>query len=111
MRKSWAPLFGAAIAVGLGAVACSPKYHLRATEAESPVLSGDCTLRVFEKAPEQAYTLLGTIEPDDPAKLADNEQDFLASIREAACKRAADAVIVDRDESGHYTRGTLIRLH
>ena len=108
MRKPFAPFLAGALL--LGAVGCAPKYVLKANEAESPVLSGDCQLQIFEKAPAQAYSVLGTIEPENPAKLAKNEQDFLSSVRESACKHAADAVIADRNAEGLFTRGVLIRL-
>lgn len=98
----------AALAVSL--CACAAKYHVIATEAESPVLGGDCVIRVLEAAPEEAYRVVGTVEPDDPAKLAESEDAYVSSFREAACKRTANAIIVSRDPAGRYGKATLIRI-
>lgn len=101
-----------ALVVCAGVLAgCAAKYKVVSNESASPVLEGDCALQVYERAPEgRAYTIIGTVEPEDPSRLAETREAFADAIREPACKRTANAVIVNRNEAGHYVSGTIIRV-
>lgn len=92
------------------ATGCGPKYVLKASQAESPVLSGDCALRVLDRAPDAAYSIVGTVEPEDPAKLALTQDDFLTAVRGSACRHGANAIIALQDATGRFSSGTAISL-
>ena len=100
------------LVVALGTLAgCSPKYRVVSNESESPVLSDQCQLYLYDRAPEgRAYEILGTIEPVDPAVLTTSGVEFLDAVRPGACRRTANAVIATRNEAGQYLSGTLIRV-
>lgn len=106
MRKGLLTLFVVGTLSG-----CAAKYRVVSPESASPVLSGECELQLYEKAPEgRAYSILGTAEPEDPSKLALEGDAFLDAVREEACKRTANAVIANRDAEGRYVSGTIIRV-
>ncbi|MBX5484577.1 MAG: hypothetical protein IRZ16_22365 [Myxococcaceae bacterium] len=108
MNRRWLVpgLFAAALSLG----ACSPKYHVISNESESPVLPTDCAIRILSAAPDEAFTVIGRVEPDEPGKLTADDQTFLEAIKPQACTRTANAVIVVRDDARQITRATLIRI-
>lgn len=101
-------LFCAAFA--LTAVACAPRYTVVTREAASPVLSGNCPVRLLDQAPTTGFAILGEVKPEDPSKLTTEADAFLGQVREQVCKLTGDAVIVNRNEAGQYLSGTIIRL-
>ena len=105
MRAVWTAAVLAVVAIG-----CSPKYRLNSNTAESPVLSGNCPLQVYESAPDRPFSLIGEIEPKDPSKLVTEQEAFVKAIRETACKHGGNAVIALKDEAGRYVRGTVISV-
>lgn len=104
------PLKSAVAFCALAFVACAPRYTVVSREAESPVLSGDCPVRLLDQAPERGFAILGEVKPEDPEKLTTEADVFLASVRESVCKLTGDAVIVNRDEAGRYLGGTIVRM-
>ncbi|MGA9521685.1 MAG: hypothetical protein WBV82_09485 [Myxococcaceae bacterium] len=92
------------------AVGCAPRYRLNAHQAESPVLPEACELEVLQAAPDRGYSIVGEVEPEDPAKLATDLAAFVDAIRTAACKHGGNAVIAVTDETGRYSRGTVISV-
>jgi hypothetical protein len=74
------------------------------------VLPADCELRVYDQAPDAPYSIVGTIEPQNPANLAERKQDFLDAVRPWACRHGANAIIAIQNEKGHYASGTAISV-
>jgi hypothetical protein len=96
--------------LGLAVLGCGPRYRLNAQQAESPVARGDCPVAVYDAVPNRPWSLVGEVEPEDPGRLATDEQAFVAAVREATCKHGGNAIIVVKDEQGRYVRGTAINV-
>ncbi len=98
------------VVVGLLVGGCAPRYLTRFNEAESPILSSECEVRLFDRAPDRPFVIVGELEAADPAKLAPDEASFLRTLRPRICKHGGNAVIAQRDGQGRYASGTVIRL-
>jgi hypothetical protein len=103
-------LFSLAVLATLAA-SCAPRYRAAFNESESPILSGDCPVRVYPQSPDRRFVIVGEVEAENPEKLATDEASFVKAVRERICKHGGNAVIAQQDEQGRYLRGTVIRLH
>ncbi len=99
-----------AAVAGLAGSACTPRYTTRFQEAESPILSSECEVRLFDRAPDRPFVIVGELEAENPARLATDEASFLKSLRPRICRHGGNAVIAQRDDQGRYLHGTVIRL-
>jgi hypothetical protein len=74
------------------------------------VLPENCELRVFDQAPDQPYSVVGTISPENAENVAERQEDFLDAVRPWACRHGANGIITIRDDKGHYFSGMAISV-
>ena len=96
----------------LSAAGCAGHYvYGRTGELVPPPKPPGCTFVLLELPPEQPFDEIGVLAPRDIeyGDMAGGATPFKETVGEQVCAAGGDAVVVERDYTGRYIRGTVIK--
>ena len=92
--------------------ACATHYVYGPTGAlTAPPKPAGCVFTLLELPPENPFDEIGVLAPRDIeyGDMASGATPFKEAIAEQVCAAGGDAVVVERDFTGRYIRGTVIK--
>ncbi len=92
-------------------VGCAPAYIYGRTAPQAPAAKAlGCAFSLLDKIPQLPFDEVGVIAPEDIeyGDMAGGVESFKSAVGAHVCAAGGDAVIVERDWTGRYIRGTVI---
>jgi hypothetical protein len=92
---------------------CAGTYVYGPTgDVEAQAKPPGCTFTLLDLPPQQAFDEIGVLAPQDIeyGDMAGGPTPFKEAVAEQVCKVGGDAVVVERDGTGRYIRGTVIKF-
>jgi hypothetical protein len=105
-------LVAALLLVDLLTAGCAGHYiYARTGEVVPPPKPQGCTFVLLDVPPEQAFDEIGVLAPRDIeyGDMAGGATPFKETVGDQVCAAGGDAVVVERDYTGRYIRGTVIK--
>jgi hypothetical protein len=99
--------------VAFASSGCASHYvYGRTGEITPPPKAPGCTFTLLDVAPEKAFDEVGVLAPKDVefGDMAGGATPFKEAVADQVCAAGGDAVVVERDFTGRYIRGTVIKF-
>jgi hypothetical protein len=109
------PLRGALalVFVALVPAGCAGHYiYGRTGDVIPPAKPPGCVFSLLDVPPQQAFDEVGVLAPKDVefGDMAGGAVPFKEAVADQVCAAGGDAVVVERDFTGRYIRGTVIKF-
>jgi hypothetical protein len=92
---------------------CATHYvYGRTGEITPPPKPPGCTFTILDVPPEKPFDEVGVLAPKDVefGDMAGGATPFKEAVADQVCAAGGDAVVVERDFTGRYIRGTVIKF-
>jgi hypothetical protein len=99
--------------IGWACAGCAGHYiYGRTSEMAIAAKPPGCTFSLLDAPPDQPFDEIGVLAPIDIefGDMAGGATPFKEAVADQVCAAGGDAVVAERDFTGRYIRGTVIKL-